>query len=181
MKRIFILLFLSIITFHSFGQIDSVHLQNFLAKQEHEEQQFINFLKQGKIDSCLVFFSSSVINNYTRDSLKFELQKIINLYSMYPNQKNEVSYGKPFEGVGAFGHNCNGSIEKKSEYVFYDSTNVSKYWFELYYTNVGNFGEIIFFEKLSRHNYNQVKLKHARKAKSIFEDEAPVYIRNTEE
>jgi hypothetical protein len=137
MTRHLRLLFLTILIFtavQSYGQADTSAIKNFIQKQEPGEEKFIAFLKKGKIEDCLQYFSTGVIKKYGTDSLKKELKYLGILLSKYPAPKVTYSLGQNFRGIGTFGHDSDGKYEKKSLYQFMDKGNVV-YYFSLYYSD----------------------------------------------
>jgi len=147
MKKLLILIFLTISiswTFQTFGQVDTNAIKTFILNQETNEEKFIDLLRRNKIDSCLQFFSSSVVSKYGKDSLQKELKILNKLFLKYPNPVNTPSLGQSFHGVGSFGHDNDGSYEKESLYQFMDKGEVV-YYFSLYYSDKEPVGLIKYY------------------------------------
>ena len=86
MKKYLTLFFPMILTFcsvQSFGQTDTTAIKNFIQKQEPDEEKFMTFLKDGKIENCMKYFSTGVIKKYGVDSLKKELEYLNILFSSF--------------------------------------------------------------------------------------------------
>jgi hypothetical protein len=148
MKKFLTFLFwtnLTLTSIQSFGQIDTTAIKDFIQRQQVGEEKFIDFLKIGNIDSCMKFFSASVINKYGTDSLKKELKYLNNLLSKNPHPQVTFSLGQNFQGIGTFGHNSDGNFEKKSLYQFMDKDSVI-YFFTLYYNDKEPTALIKFFD-----------------------------------
>ena len=117
-----------------YSQTDTIKLNEQWWTQNTSENKFIDLLKNNKIDSCLQFFSSNVINEYGIIKLQKELKKLNKYFNKYPNLDNSTYYGQSYNGVGTFGHDNNGNFEKKSSYIFRDKKGNVVYYFDLYYT-----------------------------------------------
>lgn len=159
MKRIITITFLTISVFATqiaFGQVDTLAIKSFLTKQALDEEKFIDLLKRNKVDSCMTFFSSSVISKYGTDNLQNELKKLNGLFNKYSNVKNTVSLGKSFNGVGTFGHDNDGNYEKSSVYQFYKRKDVA-YYFTLYYSDNEPMGIIKYYVSKDLSDFKPVR------------------------
>ena len=166
MTRLLTFLFLTGLTFatiQSFGQVDTSAIKQFIQKQEPDEQKFIAFLKAGKIDDCMKYFSAAVIKKYGVDSLKKELGHLNNLLSKHIAPKVTHSLGQNFRGVGTFGHDSDGNYEKKSLYQFMDRENVV-YYFSLYYSDKDPVAFIKYYES---ENLQEGFLKNLKPTKPL--------------
>jgi hypothetical protein len=148
MKRFRQFIFWTSLTFifaHSYGQVDTSAIDQFLQKQIFAEEDFLKFLKAGKTDSCLNFFSPLLIKKYGADSLNKEIQHLTNLFSKFPAPKQTITIGGSFHGVGTFGHDVDGRFEKQSLYQFISKDRIV-YHFTLYYTDKDPVALIKFFD-----------------------------------
>jgi hypothetical protein len=78
MKNIFKIIVITIFCLFScelYSQSDTLRLDDQWWTQDTSETKFIDLLKNNKIDSCLQFFSSNVINEYGIINLQSELKK----------------------------------------------------------------------------------------------------------
>ena len=71
-----ILLLVSSLFYKSYGQIDTVALNNFSLLFSPKEKEFISLLKGNKINSCLIYFAIGVKKEFGQASLKNELIKL---------------------------------------------------------------------------------------------------------
>lgn len=166
MTRHLTLLLLTLLTltaFQSFGQEDTSAIKSFIQKQQPEEEEFIAFLRKGKIDDCLKYFSTGVTKKYGTDSLKKELKYLNTLLSKYPDPKITYSLGQNFRGIGTFGHNSEGKYEKKSLYQFMDK-NIVVYYFSLYYSDTEPVATIKYYDS---ENFQEPFLKNLKPTQPI--------------
>jgi hypothetical protein len=161
MKRFRQSILLTSLTFifaHSYGQIDTSLIDKFLQKQIFAEEDFIAFLKAGRTDSCLNFFSPALLKKYGDDRLKREIHHLTNLFSKFPDPKQTISIGGSFQGVGTFGHDADGRFEKQSLYQFKSKDSIV-YYFTLYYTDKDPVTLIKFFDSPNLTDYPFKKIK----------------------
>ncbi len=138
-------IFSVLMTLQTFGQVDTNAIKAFILKQHPNEEKFIGLLKRNRIDSCLKFFSSSVVSKYGKVNLQKELKRLNKLFLKYPTPVNTPSLGQSFRGVGSFGHDNDGNFEKKSLYQFMNKGNVV-YYFSLYYSDKEPVGIIKYYD-----------------------------------
>ncbi len=151
-KIISVLFFMTVTFFSTFAQADETAVKDFLKKQSPEEERFISLLKKNKIDSCLLLFSLSLKKQIGTDKLIADLKKINAYYSKYPKPKTTPSLGQASSGVGAFGHDINGTWEKQSLYQFIDSNGKVIYYFTLYYDDSEPVGIIKNYDNMDMDN-----------------------------
>jgi len=166
MTRYLTLLLLTLLTFtaiQSFGQEDTSSIKSFIEKQQPEEEKFIAFLKKGKIDDCLKYFSTDVTKKYGTDSLKKELKHLSTLLSKYPAPKITYSLGQNFRGIGTFGHDSEGRYEKRSLYQLMDKDSVV-YYFSLYYSDIEPVATIKYYDS---ENFQEPFLKNLKSTQPI--------------
>ncbi len=153
MKKFLVLLSFTIVLSQLLFAQTEQEFQTFKIKQHSCEMVFINFIKQGKVDSCLKYISYSVQNKYGYDSLKREFLKLYKYYRKYPHPTSTGDFGQSTNGVGSFGHNTQGKFEKQSTYQFIDAANKVVYYFTLYYSDREPISTIRFYESKNLSDY----------------------------
>jgi len=105
----------------------------------------------------MMFFSASLVTKYGTDVLEKELQKLNKLFSKYPAPTNSQSIGQSYQGVGTFGHDNDGSYEKKSLYQFMDKKENVIYFFTLYYSDKEPVTTIKYYDSADLNDFKPAK------------------------
>lgn len=92
-----------------------------------------------------MFFSSTVINKYGKNSLQNDLKRLNKMFFKYPHPANTQSFGQSINGIGSFGHDNDGNYEKESLFQFMEKGKIV-YYFSLYYNDKLPVGIIKYYD-----------------------------------